>query len=85
VLRLQFNEAETEVERLRQELSEKKRVQLEAQAYNTKCYELSQRANQTFYHSALDVAQVESRLGEANRNLVELGQELETLLSQLAA
>lgn len=85
VLRLKFNEAEIEVARLRQELAEKKRLQLEAQTYNTKSYELWQQANQAFNLSALDVAQAESRVVEANRKVIELGQQLESLLSRLAA
>lgn len=85
VLRLKFNEAETEAQKRKQELAEKKRLQLEAQTYNTKSYELWQQANQTHNLTALDVAQAESRLIEANRNLIEVGQELEVLLGRLAA
>jgi hypothetical protein len=85
VLRLKFNEAERDAERLRQELSEKKRLQLEAQGYNTRAYDLWQETNKAFNLSTLDVAQAESRLGDANRNVIELGQQLEILLGQLAA
>lgn len=85
LLRLQFNEAETEVERLRKELAEKKRLQLEAANYNTKAFDLYQEANRTFNLSTLDVAQFESRLADANRTRLEIGQELEGLLGRLAA
>ena len=85
VLRLKYNEAESEVGRLKEGLAEKRRLQLEAQAYNTRCFDLWQQANKTFNLSALDVAQAENQLGEANRNLVELGRELEALLGRLAA
>lgn len=85
VLRLKFNEAETEAQRLKQELEQKKQLQLESQTYNTKTYELWQQANQAFNLSALEVAQAESRLVEANRKVIELGQELEVLLGRLAA
>lgn len=76
VLRLQFNEAESEVERLRLELSEKKRLQLAAANYNTKAFDLYQEANRTFNLSTLDVAQAESRLTDASRTRLEIGQEL---------
>lgn len=85
VLRLLFNQAESEAERLKKELEEKRRLQLENQAYNTKAYDLWQETNKSFNLSALDVAQAESRLGDANRKIIELGQQLEILLGQLAA
>ncbi len=85
VLRLKLNEAEGEAERLRRELQEKRRLQLEAASYNTKCFELWQEANKTFNLAAIDVVQAESSLVEANRTIAELGKQLEELLGHLAA
>jgi hypothetical protein len=85
VLRLKFNEAESEVKRRKEVLAEKKRLQLESANQNTKAFELYQETNRVFNLAALDVALAESQLGEANRGLIEIGQELETLLSRLAA
>ena len=85
VLRLKYNEAESKVERLRHEVSERKRLQLEAQAYSTRYFDLYQQANKVFNLSALNVAQEEAQLAEASRDLIEVGRELEALLGRLAA
>lgn len=85
LLRLTFNEAQRTAEQRKQELENAKKTYLEAANINTKAHEFYTNSNRTLQYAAVDTAAAESRLANANQELIEAGQKLQQHLDRLSA